>query len=364
MNENEINEKINPISLKKQTEFFFKKIKPNKIANNYLLNIRNNNNIKKSNFTSLNINQKYLLKNSDLSKLSELTNTNQISNMLNDTCYINQTAPNEFKNKKILNFKKINNINRNIKINYKHKILTTLLYNKNKNKYESNINNYYDNKNLTKNAKNSVDENYNFNNFNKIKSKNIKNDINKAKSKDIKINNSIFSKTLDYNILNSNISINSNSTRKDNSDRQNQEIYSFQGDSFKSINLIKENNERILNRLLFNKDNKNININIKYFSKKNISNINWIFYNTFNNIYNQQIILKNKDNYKSKIKRQKRTNIKNKLFQHGKSYNDIKINSLKKTNTFFASHKINPINIKKEIYIKLINLNLIILLMT
>ena len=99
MNENEINEKINPISLKKQTEFFFKKIKPNKIANNYLLNIINNNNIKKSNFTSLNINQKYLLKNSDLSKLSELTNTNQISNMLNDTCCINQTAPNEFKNK-------------------------------------------------------------------------------------------------------------------------------------------------------------------------------------------------------------------------------------------------------------------------
>ena len=61
MNENKNIGKINPISLKKEVGFFFKKIKPiSKIANNYHLNnLRNGSNIKKSNNT-LNVNQKYL----------------------------------------------------------------------------------------------------------------------------------------------------------------------------------------------------------------------------------------------------------------------------------------------------------------
>jgi hypothetical protein len=40
MEEKKINEKMNPISLKRQTWLFYKGIKPNKIANNYLNNLK------------------------------------------------------------------------------------------------------------------------------------------------------------------------------------------------------------------------------------------------------------------------------------------------------------------------------------
>ena len=354
MNNNEIDERKKPISLKKQNRFFFNNLKSNKTPNTYLQNLRNMNQIKKSNI-AFNINQKYILKNRDLSKLSELNNTNQMSNILNNTCCTVQTAPNESINKKLLNLKKINNINKNIKLKCKHKFFPSLLYKNNKinkskkesivkssdrnneNKKNEKFEKYSNKKNK---SKNSMDENNNMN----IKNKNIKKQINKKKIKDIiNKNNSIVSKTLDDNILNSNYTINSNSTtRKESSDRQKQEQCFLQGYSIKSINLIKENNDKILNRLLLNKDNKNININIKYFYKKNIKNINWIFYNTYNNINTQRIILKKKDKCNADSKKQNRIKIKNTLYQHGKSYNNITLDDFKKSNTSsFSSQKTN-----------------------
>ena len=357
MNNNELDEKKKPISLKKQNRFFFNNLKSNKTPNTYLQNLRNMNQIKKTNI-AFNINQKYILKNRDLSKLSELNNTNQMSNILNNTCCAIQAANNESINKKLLNLKKITNINKNIKLKCKHKFFPSLLYknsknNKNnKNKKESMVKNSDTNNENKKNekaekysnkknkSKNSLDENNNMN----VKNKNIKKQINKKRIKDIiNKNNSIFSKTLDDNILNPNYTINSNSTtRKESSDRQKQEQYFLQGYSIKSINLIKENNDKILNRLLLNKDNKNININIKYFYKKNIKNINWIFYNTYNNINTQRIILKKKDNFNGGNKKQNRIKIKNTLYQHGKSYNNITLDDFKKPNTSsFSSQKTN-----------------------
>lgn len=360
MNDNELNQIINPISLKKQNGFFFKKIKINKIANSYFHNLRNNNNQNRKTNNTLNINQKYLLKNSDLSKISELANTNPKNNILNDAYCTVQTLSNKFKNKKLLNFKKINNINTNIKFKYKQPFFTSLLYKKNSNKNESNsknVENFENKKNYfnKKRIKISLDEKYNFS----IKKNNIKKEINKKRIKDIiNKNDSLFSRTLDDNTFNSNynctfnsnntlntnynINFNSNSTRKENSERQKQDIFVLQGDSIKSINLIKENNEKILSRLLSNKDNKNININIKYFYKKNIRNINWNFYNTYNNINTQKVIFKNKDRIK-KTKKQNRSKKNNNYFQHGKSHNNIKIDNLKKPIICFSSEKVNLI---------------------
>ena len=137
MNNNKFNDKLNPISLKRQSDFFFKKIKPNKIANNYLYNLKNNNNTSKNNIT-ININQKYLLKISDLSKLSELnniSNTNQFANILNNTYNTIHTAPNQTKNNKILNFKKINNLKNKIKLKDKVKLFSLLSKKNNIQKY-------------------------------------------------------------------------------------------------------------------------------------------------------------------------------------------------------------------------------------
>ena len=353
MNENKLNDKLNPISLKHQTDFFFKKIKPNKIANNYLYNLKNNNNPSKNNNT-LNIKQKYLVKISDLSKLSELnniSNTNQFN--LNNTYSTVNTAPNQFKKNKLLSFKKINNIKKNIKLNYKKKFFALLSQKSNliKNKSElsnsENKNNIsrsqkekkiYNNKNKTIEIKKFNISNYRINHMNNIKNKNIKKETIKKKVLDSIRNDSLINNTFEENIKTEYYNLDLNNTRQENSERlAKKESSSFHGESIKSINLIKDNNEKILNRLLLNKDNKSININIKYFFKKNIKNINWVFYK-LNNIKIKTQKMKSKNiNENFNIKKYNKN--KNEIL-HGKSHNDIN-NKSKNPNLFFQSQKIN-----------------------
>ena len=368
MNENKNIGKINPISLKKEVGFFFKKIKPiSKIANNYHLNnLRNGSNIKKSNNT-LNVNQKYLLKLSELSKISELNNISNINQFNNDIYNTIQTAPHRTKRQKLLlNINQINNLKKLIK--YKKNFFTSLLSKKkdlifknyeNKNDCKIPVTQEIDNK--KRKYFNSLEEkNNNLNSFvvnDNYKNRNLKKELNKRKLMEVlhfyNKNNNI-NKTYDDNTINSNYksTLNTNSTKKEINYKLKKDLFSMRGDSLKSINLIKENNDKILNRLVLNKDNKNININIKYFYKKNIKNINWIFYNTYNNINTKTITLKNKESYNYKIKKfNKNKNKKeNEPFQHGKSYNDIKINTIKNTHSSTCSQKINLI--KNSIFLR------------
>ena len=357
---NRIIEKNIPISLKKQTGIFFKQIKPNKIANNYIKTLKINN-IKKGSNNTLNINQKYLIKLSDLSKLSELNNMSITNQLNNNTSNIIQTAPNQTKAQNLLNSKKLNNIKKFFKINYKKRIFSSLLSKKN----ESIFNNL-ENKNYTeRHETNEIDSKRNKSskssekaknklsnflinkNFGGHQSLNMRNKFKKKKLMEV-LNNynksNITNKTFDVNILNSNYYLNSNSTRKETSDRINKDILPFQPDSFRSINLIKENNEKILNRLLSNKENKNININIKYFYKKNVKNVNRIFYNTFNNISTQKLIFNSKDNYNCNTYRGKKKDInKKEIFRQGKSYAEIKYKPSKNNNYLFNLQRINLI---------------------
>ena len=151
--------KINPISLKKQTEFFFKKIKPSKIANNYINNLKKNlSKTKKYNTIQINsINSKYLIKISNLSKLSDLnndSNRNQFSSNLEKTFNTIQNMSTKFNNKKILNFKKIRNIKGNIKLNYSKNFTSVLSKRNEELKTSDNIkikNKILKNKNIHKN---------------------------------------------------------------------------------------------------------------------------------------------------------------------------------------------------------------------
>ena len=349
--------KINPISLKKQTEFFFKKIKPSKIANNYIKNFKKNISKAKKNNT-LQINSKYLIKISNLSKLSDLnndSNRNQFNNNLDKTFNTIQNMPTTFNNKKLLNFKKIRNIKGNIKLNYS-KNFTSVLSKRNEDwKTTDNIKiknkilktkNY--NKNLIelKNA-NSNEEFSNSHNINLIKNSKNKNEAEKKQINDILTyynnNSSLINTTISNNTINSNCNLNSNSIKKGKSPLQsinktfiNERLSSIGNDFMRYINFQKKNN--ILNQLHINKDkkeNKNININIKYFFKKDISNVNWIVYNSYNNNNFQKIPTENFDYYKyyKKLKKDNNKTVnnlrENKYRKQGISLNDINNNKLK-----------------------------------
>lgn len=349
--------KINPISLKKQTEFFFKKIKPSKIANNYIKNFKKNISKAKKNNT-LQINSKYLIKISNLSKLSDLnndSNRNQFNNNLDKTFNTIQNMPTTFNNKKLLNFKKIRNIKGNIKLNYS-KNFTSVLSKRNEDwKTTDNIKiknkilktkNY--NKNLIelKNA-NSNEEFSNSHNINLIKNNKNKNEAEKKQINDILTyynnNSSLINTTISNNTINSNCNLNSNSIKKGKSPLQsinktfiNERLSSIGNDFMRYINFQKKNN--ILNQLHINKDkkeNKNININIKYFFKKDISNVNWIVYNSYNNNNFQKIPTENFDYYKyyKKLKKDNNKTVnnlrENKYRKQGISLNDINNNILK-----------------------------------
>jgi hypothetical protein len=138
--------------------------------------------------------------------------------------------------------------------------------------------------------------------------------------------------------------LNSNSIKKRKSPLQNinktfiNERLSLNGNDFiKYINFQKKNS--ILNQLQINKDNKenkNININIKYFFKKNISNINWIVFNSYKNINFQKISREKFGHYRHYIKIKKKNNNKtinnlreNKFIKQRKSLKDINANKLK-----------------------------------
>ena len=298
--------KINPISLKKQTEFFFKKIKPSKIANNYINNFKKNISKAKKNNT-LQINSKYLIKISNLSKLSDLnndSNRNQFINNLDKTFNTIQNMTTKFNNKKILNFKKIRNIKGNIKLNYNKNFSSVLSKRNEELKTSDNIKinnkilknkNYQNNLFELKNA-NSNEELSNSRNINRIKNRKNKKEVDKKQITEIlnyyNNNSSLINTTISNNTINSNCNLNSNSIKKRKSPLQNinktfiNERLSLNGNDFiKYINFQKKNS--ILNQLQINKDNKenkNININIKYFFKKNISNINWIVFNSYKNI--------------------------------------------------------------------------------
>ena len=349
--------KINPISLKKQTEFFFKKIKPSKIANNYIKNFKKNISKAKKNNT-LQINSKYLIKISNLSKLSDLnndSNRNQFNNNLDKTFNTIQNMPTTFNNKKLLNFKKIRNIKGNIKLNYS-KNFTSVLSKRNEDwKTTDNIKiknkilktkNY--NKNLIelKNA-NSNEEFSNSHNINLIKNSKNKNEAEKKQINDILTyynnNSSLINTTISNNTINSNCNLNSNSIKKGKSPLQsinktfiNERLSSIGNDFMRYINFQKKNN--ILHQLHINKDkkeNKNININIKYFFKKDISNVNWIVYNSYNNNNFQKIPTENFDYYKyyKKLKKDNNKTVnnlrENKYRKQGISLNDINNNKLK-----------------------------------
>ena len=375
MNEN-MKSKVNPISLKKQTEFFFKKIKPSKIANNYINNLKKNIGKPSKKNNTLQINSKYLIKISNLSKLSDLnndSNRNQFNNNMDKTFNTIQNKTTKFNNKNILNFKKIRNVKGNIKLNYS-KNFTSILSKRNEElktcdnqKIKNKIlksKNYF--KNLIELKKgNSNDELSNYNNINRIKKNKNRNEVDKKQITDIlnyyNTNSSLINTTISNNTLNSNCNLNSNSIKKRKSPRQSinkelisERLSSIGNDFMKYINLQKKN--RILNQLQINKDNKenrNININIKYFFKKNISNINWIVYNSYNNINHKKIPTEKYEHYKHYIKLKKNNNNKtvnnlreNKFSKQRKSFNDINTNKLK-TNHLSMSQNINS-NILKE----------------
>jgi len=379
--------KINPISLKKQTEFFFKKIKPSKIANNYINNLRKKlSKTKKNNTLQINsINSKYLIKISNLSKLSDLnndSNRNQFSSNLEKTFNTIQNMSTKFNNKKILNFKKIRNIKGNIKLNYSKNFTSVLSKRAEELKTSDNIkikNKILKNKNIHKNLielknANSNVELSNSHNINRIKhSKNI-NEVDKRQIADIlnyyNTNSSLINTTISNNTINSNCNLNSNSVKKGKSPLQNinktfiNERLSSNGNDFiKYINIQKKN--KILNRLQLNKDNKenkNININIKYFFKKNISNINWIVYNSYNNINFQKIPTEKYEHYKHYIKLKKNNNNKtvnnlreNNLYKQRKSLNDINTNKLK-INHLSMSQNANSKAFKEKKYSTNINI--------
>ena len=351
MNDNKIKGKINIISLKKKNKLFFKKFEPNKVANNYLYNIRKNSTIKRPN-NALKISQKYLLKISDLSKLSELNSISKANQINNGSNNVNQTLPNQLRNQKLLNFKKINNIKNNIKLKYKSKLFTSLLAKINDSSLKNETTNIKSNNSSIR--KNNTILSYeersnNLNSFvinNNAKKRNIKKIFNK-KITDVfnyfNINDRRNNNTFENNLLNKNIYANSNNKIKEISERMKKEYSSLEGDSLKNINLIKESNERLFNKVLLNKNNRNININIKYFYKKNIKNVNCIFYNTINNINSNTIILKKKDNKNTKMfnNYKKEKEKEKEKFQHGKSPNDINI-----INYSSGSQKINLIKNK------------------
>ena len=382
MNEN-MKSKINPISLKKQTEFFFKKIKPSKIANNYINNLKNSINKTKKNNTLL-INSKYLIKISNLSKLSDLSNQsnrNQLNNYLDKTFNTIQNVTTNFNNRKLLNFKKIRNIKGNIKLNYSKNFISVLSKRNEELRTSDNIkikNKILKNKNIYKNLielknVNSNDELSNSHYINQIKNSKNKNEVDKRQITDIlnyyNTNSSLINTTISNNTVNSNCNLNSNSIKKGKSPQKNNnktfinERLSSNGNGFiKYINFQKKNNN-ILKQLKINKDNKenkNININIKYFFKKNINNINWVVYNSYNNINFQKIPTEKFDHYRHYIKLKKDNNNKtvnnlreNKLSNQRKSLNDINNNKLKKnhlsmtqnTNKSMLKEKKNSINI-------------------
>ena len=379
--------KINPISLKKQTEFFFKKIKPSKIANNYISNLKKNlSKTKKYNTIQINsINSKYLIKISNLSKLSDLnndSNRNQFSSNLEKTFNTIQNMSTKFNNKKILNFKKIRNIKGNIKLNYSKNFTSVLSKRNEELKTSDNIkikNKILKNKNIHKNLIELKNANSNVelstsHNINRIKnSKNI-NEVDKRQIADIlnyyNTNSSLINTTISNNTINSNCNLNSNSVKKGKSPLQsinktfiNERLSSNGNDFMKYINIQKKN--KILNKLQLNKDNKenkNININIKYFFKKNISNINWIVYNSYNNINFQKIPTEKYEHYKNYIKLKKKNNNKtvnnlreNKLYKQGKSLNDINTNKLK-INHLSMSQNANSKTFKEKKYSTNINI--------
>ena len=383
MNEN-MKSKINPISLKKQTEFFFKKIKPSKIANNYINNLKKNISKAKKNNT-LQINSKYLIKISNLSKLSDLnndSNRNQFNHNMDKTFNTIQNLATNFNNKKILNLKKIRNIKGNIRLNY-NKNFTSILSKRNeemrtfdnkkaKNKILNNKN-YIKNLLEMKNA-NSNDELSNSNNINRKNNSKNKNEADKKQITDIlnyyNTNSSLINTTISNNTFNSNCNLNSNSIKKRksplqsiNKDLISERLSSIGNDFIKYINLQKKN--KILNNIQINKDNKeskNININIKYFFKKNISNINWIVYNSYNNINYQKIPTEKFIHYKHYIKLKKKNNNKtvnnlgeNKFSKQRKSLNDLNGNNLK-INHLSISQNTNTSIFKDKQYSNNINL--------
>ena len=227
MNEN-MKSKINPISLKKQTEFFFKKIKPSKIANNYINNLKNSINKTKKNNTLL-INSKYLIKISNLSKLSDLSNQsnrNQLKKNLDKTFNTIQNVTTNFNNRKLLNFKKIRNIKGNIKLNYSKNFISVLSKRNEELRTSDNIkiknkilknNNIYKNLIELKNV-NSNDELSNSHYINQIKNSKNKNEVEKKQITDIlnyyNTNSSLINTTISNNTVNSDCNLNSNSIKK------------------------------------------------------------------------------------------------------------------------------------------------------